>query len=721
MPAGRKSALQLAKEEAAAAVAARAAERVYSKKGGGGGAAASESPKSPSPSPSKKRKSSTPPRARAAKEEAAEAMQARLQERVTRSAAPAPKVKKQRKSTSPPKARGRSATATRRHSMAGTVARPKRHQGEEEEEDEDAMEEEEEEYVDPRVKVVEEPRNGGRRKRSEPVDGQAARKPSYAKKARQPRQEEEEEEEEEEKPESYSPPPPPVVNRPRRGSRSPYVDDDEDDEEGQGQAKGEEEEEDEYVDPRFYSKPASARRATVGGGGASAGLPGSPNRRMSWGAPVSYLQSFWRGPAAPDSPSKRVAFREQLEEYPPDEAMPPPPPPAGARNRRRSTSTATLPAPSSPMPTRTVQPSPPRSIMKKKPAPSSPSHRMSFTSLAHLPRPTPSSSSSSSWWQTLRQNFRRLQVSFLVVTLLASWVLGLGVLGKVTYTLWTRTECPRGQVREGFFGLVGDCVVSRGTVKKLVYEVQRRTAEDVCRDPWTATAQGQLFAPPRYSINDVWGGMGLIDFPWADLEAHGIEREWRGASLHQDITVHLRGRGEVLGALWRRGAVACRAKVFLAETWHLLVLGCVLLLLLVWAVVSGRARVHQRRQVEKVKRIIVDLLIAEGEMPPDHARDDLLHGLPREYQSLGLTRAGLKKLWPSVIKAVEKDTRVTKAPIEKHGRAIPHWVWLGKKMSHRARGGAGATAAQAGGGGRGGLSNISEVPEEGGAVRARVI
>lgn len=295
------------------------------------------------------------------------------------------------------------------------------------------------------------------------------------------------------------------------------------------------------------------------------------------------------------------------------------------------------------------------------------------------------------------------------ITIVALWLLVLYAVVYLTYAFFYREKCPPGQVREKFFGLVGECAVSTSTVRRLVRDVQKRTVQDVC---WAMPLWGNPYVQegfdetlPRYSIDEVWGYTGMLDFPWRDLDAYGVEREWR-ASLN-DVFVHLRGRPELTSALWCRWAFLCRFKLFLAEKWSTVLLLFLLVLSLAYARWISRRRLRERRQAELLKRIIIDLLATEGEMPPEHARDELLHGLATEYRHLNLSRAGLKQVWPRAVQLVEKDSRVTKAQKEKHGRVrmttsihsmfkvppnktyrlrtiqqgIPHWVWMGRKLS----------------------------------------
>jgi hypothetical protein len=137
--------------------------------------------------------------------------------------------------------------------------------------------------------------------------------------------------------------------------------------------------------------------------------------------------------------------------------------------------------------------------------------------------------------------FYRFKMFLLITTLLAYWLLGLAAVGTVSYKLYSRHDCPPGQTREQFFG---HCLISKSTVKKLVREVQRRTVEDVCQDlSWFGASTGthtythtHREKTPRYDLNDIWGGTGMIDFPWKDLEMHSVEREWQEASdLHSAV------------------------------------------------------------------------------------------------------------------------------------------------------------------------------------------
>lgn len=316
---------------------------------------------------------------------------------------------------------------------------------------------------------------------------------------------------------------------------------------------------------------------------------------------------------------------------------------------------------------------------------------------------------------------RRLKMFFLVVTLLAFWLLCLGGALKVGLALWGREDCPPGHVRGELFGLWGECVVPQSTVKKLVKSVQQRTVEDLCKDPWAAAgAEGEeagswmgkrmtVNVPPRYREEEVWGGINMHSYPWGDLNLRGVDKEWWGHDLETDYYVHLRGRPEVMRALWRRGAVLCRAKVFVAETYHVLAVVSILFLLATWAYLKARAGIRQRQQVDKVKRMIVNLLIAEGEMPIDHAKAELLHGFDKEFRELGMTKSTLKTLWPAVVRAVEKDPRVSTAPMERKGRMMPHWVWLGKKLSKRNRYGGKGGGDEGGRGGGGRLESVRAV------------
>ena len=72
--------------------------------------------------------------------------------------------------------------------------------------------------------------------------------------------------------------------------------------------------------------------------------------------------------------------------------------------------------------------------------------------------------------------------------------------------------------------------------------------------------------------------------------------------------------------------------------------------------------------MEAIKREVIELLILEGEMPPEHARDDIVYRLDKDYAYLGLSARRIKKLWNHVVEAVEKESRVAKSNIERFGR-----------------------------------------------------
>lgn len=504
-----------------------------------------------------------------------------------------------------------------------------------------------------------------------------------------------------------------------------------------------------FVDDRFYNEP-SVSRASAGSGidlddrfnlpnpsplvPSPAKAENTPSQRFSWDAGTACPSLPWRAEAwrRPQSGTKRVAFKDEVDsEEGTHQALSPgnspPSSPTGKRAGRGREPDALTEGRAS------LGGSPSRGILKQGPrsrgasGQSRPSGRMSFLSLwrwrergrgfsAHRisdpkqerpGRHSVEGSSLTSVWarllsvgESLLAGARGLAILLLAVTLLVFWAASLLAVVRVGFRIWSRSECPPGQVRAGLFGLWGDCVVSQATVKKLVAAVRIRTAKDLCEDPWGATfaATGagkggpgkgpSLQSPPRYRTQDVWGSLGLHAYPWADLTVWGVEREWAGRDLQEDVRVHLRGRREVLRALWRQGALLCRGRYFLAENWQLLLASSLLSLLLAWAYVSGRSRLVRRKQVERIKRVIVDLLIAEGELPPEHARLELLDNLNGEFRHLETSRSTVKTLWPAVVRAVEKDSRVTKAPRERHGRAIPHWVWLGKRLSRRMRHGA---------------------------------
>jgi hypothetical protein len=517
----------------------------------------------------------------------------------------------------------------------------------------------------------------------------------------------------------------------------------------QAEEEGEEGEgpDDEYVDPRFNKAapppPPPPPPAPAGTG------------RLSWGDPTSYLPSFWRtrasgggsgggggsGYSSPGSPSKRVAFREEVEEF--DTAVPPQPPrrsslgpaPSSSSSSGRRRSSAPLP----PL-------SPTRSILKKTRPAHPPSHEgeeEDEDEAARLRQQQQQEQGRISFVGTLqpvaallRQCLAHGAVLLLGLTVVAAWVLVLGGLLWGLHSLLWREGCPPGQVREGWLGLWGECMVSTRTVRQLVRALERETVRRLCGDmPWRpwGSKYGQAGALeegspllPVSSVAEVWAGpLGITEYPWRDLEERGVERAF-GASLHHDYRVSLRGRPEVLRALWREWAVPCRCKLLLAEHWQLAALAALGLLVLLWAYLTARSRRRARREAERVKRVVLDLLAAEGEIAPEHARDELLHHLPREYRHLGLSRAGLKRLWPRVVRLVERDSRVTKAPRERHGRAIAHWVWMGRRSSsvrhqhqplqpiHEEGQGHHGHAGQGGGGGGGGGGG------EGG-VRARVV
>ena len=752
------------------------------------------------------------------------ALQQRIQTRVARSStSPSPK---KRKSTSPPRATGRSPAATRRRLSTSAMPRPKKEVEEEEEEEEEGEgegeDEEEGEEVDSRMKA----RPSQRRSSREPVPsktegsgggsssgaqkrgagsatGAAARRLSNGNKnarLQQGQEEEEDEEDEDEEGGYVPPPPPPSVSLRRSSARLRHTAEEE--EEG-------EEEEGQDVDPRFYNNkkapaPAPMEEEEEGGGEdamdvdevgerfhnhppvahaapspAAAGAS-SPPRRLSWGAAASYMPSFlWREPAVmppPESPSKRVAFRQQLVERSPEQMQEPP----GSSSRRASAAAAasfsSSSFSSSSSPAMPPASSPPRGIMKKTtPAkggeeggggggggaggrrPSS--ERMSFTSLLHRRESGASTNTATQprrqqqqqhkpqqpqqqqaqqallpdWPSMLTKGeaflsgVRRLKMFFLVLSLLALWLLCLGGALKVGLALLRREECPPGHVRADIFGLWGECVVPQSTVKKLVKAVQQRTVEDLCKDPWAAAGAEEkgswmekrvtVNVPPRYREEELWGDVSMHSYPWGDLALRGVEREWWGPDLDTDYYVHLRGRPEVMRALWRRGAVLCRGEVFVAETYHVLAVVAVLALLFTWAYLKARAGIRQRQQVDKVKRMILNMLIADGDMAIDHVRADLLHGLEKDYPELGLTKSKLKTLWPAVVRAVEKDPRVSTAPVERKGRAMPHWIWLGKKLLKRVRHGGeggGDGGRRGGGGGGGGWSHSREDLRTGG-------
>jgi len=546
------------------------------------------------------------------------------------------------------------------------------------------------------------------------------------------------------------------------------------------------------VDGRFYNAPRAAPAAP------SSAVVGvhNPPRHLSWSAPSFRFPSFLRPESAAlppsESPSKRVAFREQLGERWPEHMQELP----SLSSRRASAAAASASCSSSyysnssssspamrhssrfsgtphPVipPWQSPVPRPARGLMKKatpvegreviEESGRSVSDRMSFTSLLHRreagarinngtqPRRRQDEQSQQQQQQQQQQQhkyqqlhqphqllpgwpsmlmkdevfssgMRRLKIFSLGLTLLSFWLLCLGGVLKVGLALWVRKECPPGHVRGDILGLWGECVVPQSTVIKLVKSVQRRTVEDLCKDPRAAAGaegvgswigkQMTVNVPPRYREEELWGDISMHSYPWGDLALRGVDREWRGPDLATDYYVHLRGRPEVMGALWRQGAVLCRIKVFLYEMWNVLAALSVLSGLVLSAFLKARAEIRQRQQVDKVKRMIVNILIAEGEIAIDLAKADLLHGLDRDYRELCLTKSRLKILWPAVVRAVERDPRVSTAPREMKGRAMPHWVWLSKRLPKRIRyeeecGGleGGEVGSDVGKGGRGGV------------------
>ena len=503
----------------------------------------------------------------------------------------------------------------------------------------------------------------------------------------------------------------------------------EEEEEEEEQEEGEGPDDDGYVDPRFHKPAAATAAAATAPARPAAATTATTGGRLSWGDPGSYLPSFWRASggggghggggrySSPGSPSKRVAFREKLEDFEKEESDNPPPsrrgPSTSPLRRRRSSAASSLPPPPQPQ----AMPSPPRSILKK---PRRPSHPLQegegeketgreedgrATRISFLGTLQPAAAS-------LRQATAKAGVLLLGLLVAGVWLLLLAGALWLLHTLLWREGCPAGQVRDGSLGLWGDCVVSTRTVRQLLRALEHATVQQVCADlpwAWRPWANSKYAEPgaldegspllPVFSVVDLWAQpLGVVDYPWRDLEELGVQRAWGASTSH--VRVHLKGRPEVLRALWREWALPCRGKLLLAEHWRWAAAGLLLLLGGLWALATARARRRARREAERVKRVVLDLLASEGEIAPEHARDELLQHLPREYRHLGLTRAALKRLWPRVVRLVERDSRVTKAPRERHGRAIAHWVWMGRRSSV----GAGAGA----GGGGGGLRHLQQ-------------
>lgn len=488
------------------------------------------------------------------------------------------------------------------------------------------------------------------------------------------------------------------------------------------------EEEEDYVDPRFHNPrtttaappapapaPAPWQPSSTGGG------------RLSWGDPTSYLPSFWgrtygghsssgssgrnaspavgggggftwppphsqqpQPPRPSLSPSKRVAFREEVETFAEQDEDA-----RGRRSslggagasstgggvRRRSASGAASSSLS--LPPSSASASPVRSILKKPrpsldPAPPAPevgSERISF--LGSLGG----------------QVVAKLAFPILGFTVAAAWLCALAALVLGLHGLVWREGCPQGQVREGWFGLWGECVVSTRALRQLVRALEHATVQRVCADmPWKpwgsaygrpgALEEGSALIP-AFAVEGLWAEPLRIvpPYPWEDLKERGVDPAWQAFFTPEPEQAQLRGRAQLLRALWREWALPCRCKLLLAERWGWLAGLAAGLLAVGWVALAARRQRRAKRDAERVKRVVLDLLAAEGEIAPEHARDELLQHLNREYRHLSLSRGALKGLWPRVARLVERDSRVAKAPRERHGRAIPHWIWMGRRAS----------------------------------------
>lgn len=538
--------------------------------------------------------------------------------------------------------------------------------------------------------------------------------------------------------------------------------------------------EDDYVDPRFHNPPAATAAAPMPAP-APRQQPSTGGGRLSWGDPTSYLPSFWgrsygggrsssttattnynRNNASPAvgggggytwppppqsqpqqvprpslSPSKRVAFRDEVETFEGDDgddiAALAPPPPRGRRSllgeaggagaaapvgvRRRSSGgggAASHPLHLPPSPSA----SPVRSILKK-PRPSLDAPQQQSGAAAG----SGEGDGRISFLRTLGGRVvAKLAFPLLGLTVAAAWALALGALALGLRGLLWREGCPPGQVREGPLGLWGDCVVSTRTVRQLVRALEHATVARVCADmPWApwgsaygrpgALAAGSPLIPD-FDVGALWAEpLGIWEYPWADLEERGVQRAWQGSFNNTRAT--LWGRAPVLRALWREWALPCRCKLLLAERWGWAAGLLGTLLVVAWVALAARRQRRALRDAERVKRVVLDLLAAEGEVAPEHARDELLQHLGREYRHLGLSRGALKGLWPRVARLVERDSRVTKAPRERHGRAIPHWIWVGRRAS--------GMSALGGGLHRHHHQPLKPIHEEGEGARAVVI
>ena len=244
-----------------------------------------------------------------------------------------------------------------------------------------------------------------------------------------------------------------------------------------------------------------------------------------------------------------------------------------------------------------------------------------------------------------------------------------------------REKCPPGQVREQWFGLFGDCVVSSSTIRQMMKAVQKSTVHEICNTPWRTSGEKdgkaviggsmssiteRLDDPPSFGVAEIWKHVQTESFPWEKLEDRGISRNWSGEA--SDIRVWLKGRPEVLRALWSCWAFRCRLRIWVAEQYPSIAIALVCLVVAMCVYWKSRSKAKEKAQVEAIKREVIELLILEGEMPPEHARDDIVYRLDKDYAYLGLSARRIKKLWNHVVEAVEKESRVAKSNIERFGR-----------------------------------------------------